>query len=308
MYRPPARYRPKPMTSASAGKTTSRMNRRRARRKAFKENFRSSGFGPASRASGANCNTVSAITPLRDLRLLNRAPQVLLHGGQIGAHRLDGCFIKAGQRGRQQLLGMDAKALEYGPRRRCQIKPLHPAILRIGTPLDEAVLGKAVEQTGERNRLHLEDIGEFALFEAFRTVEPDQHDPLRARHAELRGPLVGVSPQQARDIIEGKSEFSIWRDRQRHGTSLYVEYNKLAYKIFKGKFVRCSAAACAWLKRECGDGDQARPSPANASLWWPAASSEKQQNTTRAKPRGLAATSDATAPTAMRAARSAGKP
>jgi hypothetical protein len=42
-------------------------------------------------------------------------------------------------------------------------------------------------------------------------------------------------------------------------------------------------------------------------LWCSALSGEKQQNTTRLMPRGRAAISDATVPTAMRAARSAGK-
>src|SRR5215510_9065125 len=51
----------------------------------------------------------------------------------------------------------------------------------------------------------------------------------------------------------------------------------------------------------------ASPIASKVSRWWIADSSEKQQNTTRTMPRGAAATSDATVPTATRAARSAGK-
>ena len=52
----------------------------------------------------------------------------------------------------------------------------------------------------------------------------------------------------------------------------------------------------------------ANPSSANASMWCCADSCEKQQNTARAMPRGSAESSDTTVPTAIRAARSAGKP
>ena len=50
---------------------------------------------------------------------------------------------------------------------------------------------------------------------------------------------------------------------------------------------------------------QPKPNAANASGWCAAASGEKQQNTTRCMP-GAPAISAATAPTAMRAARSGG--
>ena len=51
----------------------------------------------------------------------------------------------------------------------------------------------------------------------------------------------------------------------------------------------------------------ANPNSANASLWCSALSGAKQQKTTRVMPRGQPAISDATVPTAIRAARSAGK-
>ncbi len=49
------------------------------------------------------------------------------------------------------------------------------------------------------------------------------------------------------------------------------------------------------------------PNSAKALLWCSALSGEKQQKMTRLMPRALAASSDATVPTAMRAASSPGK-
>src|ERR1700722_15417252 len=59
-------------------------------------------------------------------------------------------------------------------------------------------------------------------------------------------------------------------------------------------------------EKAVGD-SQANPRSAKAALWWSAAAGAKQQNTTRAMPRGDAATSAATVPTAIRAAWSGGK-
>ncbi len=51
----------------------------------------------------------------------------------------------------------------------------------------------------------------------------------------------------------------------------------------------------------------ARPRSVNAFVWWAAASAEKQQNTTWVTVPGWFTSSDATVPTAISAARSAGK-
>ena len=63
---------------------------------------------------------------------------------------------------------------------------LGAAVVGIGTPLDQAAVAQLVEQPGQRDRLQIEHFGEFGLVEAFGTVEPDQHGPLRPGHAELR--------------------------------------------------------------------------------------------------------------------------
>ena len=60
-------------------------------------------------------------------------------------------------------------------------------------------------------------------------------------------------------------------------------------------------------RKTAAGNSQANPKSAKAVLWWSAAAGAKQQNTTRAMPRGDPANSAATVPTAIRAAWSGGK-
>ena len=100
------------------------------------------------------------------------------------------------------------EAVEQRPRGRRQVQPLGAAVVRIGAALDQAVVGQPVEQPGQRDRLQVEDFGELGLLEALGAVEPQQHRPLRAGHAELARPLVGIGPQQAGYVHDCKGDFS----------------------------------------------------------------------------------------------------
>src|SRR6202007_2553204 len=102
---------------------------------------------------------------------------------------------------------------------------LGAAVDRIGTPLDEAALAQLVEQTRQRNRLQVQDLGQFGLLQSFGPVQPDQDNLLGARNAELRGPVVCVGSQHASYVIECEGKFSIERTRlhrplRRYGTLL----------------------------------------------------------------------------------------
>src|SRR5579862_7142321 len=80
------------------------------------------------------------------------------------------------------------------------------------------------------------------------------------------------------------------------------QHNIRNLMILSSHFGRVSHAG----KKATGS-SQANPRSAKAALWWAAAAGAKQQNTTRAMPRGDPANSAATVPTAMRAAWSGGK-
>jgi hypothetical protein len=85
--------------------------------------------------------------------------------------------------------------------------------VRTGAALDQFIVGQAVEQAGERDRLQVENFGEFRLLEALRAVDSNQHRPLRARNTELTRPLIGISLDHSGYVHDRKGEFSIHRLR-----------------------------------------------------------------------------------------------
>ena len=61
---------------------------------------------------------------------------------------------------------------EQRPRGRREIQPLGAPIVRVGAPLDQAVVAQPVDQPRQRDRLDVEHFGEFRLLEALIALEP----------------------------------------------------------------------------------------------------------------------------------------
>ena len=97
--------------------------------------------------------------------------------------------------------------VEQRSRGRREVQAVRAAIVRVGPALDQAVVGQPVEQPRKRDRLQVEHVGKFRLFETLIAIKAHQHRPLGAGDAELPGLLVGIGPQQARYVADCKGEF-----------------------------------------------------------------------------------------------------
>ena len=79
---------------------------------------------------------------------------------------------------------------------------------RIVAPFDEARDGQFVDQSPERDRREVERLGEFVLPGSLAALQAREHRPLRAGGAEFAGALVGISPEQASDVVERESQLA----------------------------------------------------------------------------------------------------
>src|SRR5689334_7587158 len=91
------------------------------------------------------------------------------------------------------------------------------AVLRIVTPLEQAMFDEAIEQPHQRDRLQLEHIGEIDLRQALLLAQPKQHDPLRARGAAALGTVRDEVSQQPRTLDDLRNELAL--QVQRHVSS-----------------------------------------------------------------------------------------
>ena len=124
----------------------------------------------------------------------------------------DGRLVDARQRAAHQVLGERAQILQ---RRRgffSEIEPVGAPVGRIVAPLDEAGGRQLVDQPPERDRREVERLGEFVLLRALAALQAREHRPLRAGRAEFAGALVGIGPEQARDVMERESQLAIGRE------------------------------------------------------------------------------------------------
>src|SRR3954452_18658911 len=88
------------------------------------------------------------------------------------------------------------------------MEPLRAAVLRISAALDHAVRAEPVDQTRQRDRLQIENVGKFRLLQAFGVLETRHHGPLGAGNAQPTRALVRVGTQHAGYIIENERKFA----------------------------------------------------------------------------------------------------
>jgi hypothetical protein len=74
------------------------------------------------------------------------------------------------------------------------------------------LLAQPVDQSSQRNRLDLKEVGKFGLLEPFVPLQTEQHRPLRARHAEAARFLVGAGSQQPGGIAQQERKISLRRE------------------------------------------------------------------------------------------------
>ena len=89
---------------------------------------------------------------------------------------------------------------------RRQVKQPCPAISRIGPAFDEAARLHLVEQPGERDRHDLDQVGQFALVDAFMPGQIGQHLPLGAGQPRRPRPLFEPLSKQTRDIVQHEAD------------------------------------------------------------------------------------------------------
>ena len=137
-------------------------------------------------------------------------------------------LVDAGQHVDHHVAGQHVELFKHRPRGGRQEQPLGAPVVRVAAPLDQAVVAEPVDQPGQRDRLDVEHFCEFRLLEALIALEPEQHGPLRAGHAELTRLLVGIGAQQPGYVIEEKREIA-FQGKIRHTASLYDVYYKQPY-------------------------------------------------------------------------------
>ncbi len=140
--------------------------------------------------------------------------------------------IDAFQRGRGEFGAQPGELAEQRTRGLLQIEAVDAAVGFVAAALDQAVVAELVDQSRQRDRLHLHLFGEFRLLHALVALDLGQHGPLRAGDAVARRLLVGIGAHQALHFAERKQEVHV------HGTahgwprlSISFGYNKLAYEF-----------------------------------------------------------------------------
>ena len=87
------------------------------------------------------------------------------------------------------------------------MKSPRAAIGGVGNPLDEATLFEPIDDPRERDRLDVEQVGEFDLSHAGLARQPKQHLPLRAGNSVRTGTAIERLPQRMAGFanLKGKS-------------------------------------------------------------------------------------------------------
>ena len=82
------------------------------------------------------------------------------------------------------------------------MEPPRPAVGGIGTALDKARVGKAVDHPAQRDRLDFEIFGEAGLVDPLAPRQREQHPPLRPADTVSPRPCVEPPPDQAAGIAD----------------------------------------------------------------------------------------------------------
>ncbi|BBK40825.1 hypothetical protein STVA_08450 [Allostella vacuolata] len=89
------------------------------------------------------------------------------------------------------------------------MQALDPPVGGIEAPFDEAGRLQPVDHASERDRLHLQDVGEPALMDALVARQMGQDRPLRPAETEGTRPPVEPLAQQSRDIVQQEAEMPL---------------------------------------------------------------------------------------------------
>ena len=210
---------PRPITARAPAAPTSRIMRRRLRADAARTVRRSPPRGRCVRrclgfGAGTIFRAFSLMSLSSDCLSLVRVAgdgraQVVFHRAELAA-----ACARSRRRSPSSTVSImsaprSAKRSSSGRAAGVRYKPLGAAIVRIGAALDQAVVAEPVDQPRQRDRLQVEHFGEFGLLEALARSMPHQHRPLRAGHAELARPLVGIGSQQAGYVHDCKGKFRV---------------------------------------------------------------------------------------------------
>ncbi len=134
------------------------------------------------------------------------------HGHEAVVHGVDSRLIDAGQCSAHQVLG---EGSEVSQRRRSlfgEVKTVGAPIGCVVAALDEPGGGQFVDEPSKRDRGEVERFGELVLFCAHAPLQTRENRPLRAGRAEFAGALVGIRPEQARDVMECETQLASRRD------------------------------------------------------------------------------------------------
>jgi hypothetical protein len=134
------------------------------------------------------------------------------------ARTLDLTWVHARERLLDQLFADGLQLLDQRLRLLGDVEPPRPAVLGVARPLDQPGFLQPVDDPRQGDRLHIEHFGQFDLAQARKASQPEEHLPLRASHAERRGPAIEGSSQ-------GVSGFGNFKWKIVHGRP----YNKPAY-------------------------------------------------------------------------------
>ena len=184
--------------------------RARARRKPEPAGRCAGRFGAVSCGGEFEDGLSHSVVPDRcvvGLLLLDRLPQVLLHGGEHARAASPRLGRRRARRApspsapRRATLRRSSSGRAAGVRNSRLARRSSGSARRSIRPLSASPSSSRVR----RDRLQVEHLGELGLLEALEAVEPGQHRPFRPRHAEAPRLVVRVGPQQASYIIDRKS-------------------------------------------------------------------------------------------------------
>ena len=117
---------------------------------------------------------------------------------------------------REQLAGDLApersQQLQRRPALGRQIEAVGAPVALMRPPLHQALLAQPVDEAHERDGLNLQGVGQLRLGHALAPLQPEQHAPLRPRHAVTARTLVHEGARGARRIDELEQHLALGGD------------------------------------------------------------------------------------------------
>ena len=113
-------------------------------------------------------------------------------------------FIETRQGFGARRVADDAQQREARVRFGREIEQPGAPVVRVLATLDETTRLQLVENSHQRDGLHLQDVGEAGLVDPFILREMDQHLPLRSGKAEPNRALLEPPSHEPRDVVQEK--------------------------------------------------------------------------------------------------------